>query len=110
MALYSAWNVTFLYCGECGDSSCRKVKPGPFASSCRADWKRPMPHRDYVCTCDEPDCDSYVCDPCFSVEAGEWAAYFGIRPGMSKQERANQIEAMRPLGCEGRTGWEADES
>jgi hypothetical protein len=105
MALYSAWNVTFLYCGECGDSSCRKVKAGPFANPCRADSPRPMPHRDFICACDD---EGNLCEPCFSLEAEYWASYFGIRPGMSKQQRMNQLEAMRPLGCEGRTGAEAD--
>jgi hypothetical protein len=69
---------------------------------------RPIAHQDYVCTCDEPDIDAHVCDSCHFLKAQEWAAYFGIRPGMTSQQRRNQLEAMRPLGCDGKTGAEAD--
>lgn len=69
---------------------------------------QPIPHHDYVCTCEEPDLGAHVCDPCHYLEAQYWARYFGIRPGMTSQERRNQLEAMRPLGCEGRTGAEVE--
>jgi hypothetical protein len=88
-------SYSFLYCGECGSDLCRKVRPGPFGQQCEADSAAPMPHRDYVCTCDEADLDSHVCDPCSHLTHAYWAAYFGQDYG-SPEERRSRLEAMDP--------------
>ncbi len=48
------------------------------------------------CACDEQGLD---CEYCVAVakEAEYWAKYFGLHPGMTRQERVNQLEQFRPL-------------
>ncbi len=37
-----------------------------------------------------------VCDECFDVEKRYWAAYFGLSPEMTREERLAQLKRMRP--------------
>lgn len=41
-----------------------------------------------------------VCDECFAREAAYWASYFGLRPGMTREQRRAQLEQFRPEGAE----------
>lgn len=45
------------------------------------------------------ECEETVCDVCFDARVAEMEKEFGIRSGMSRQERINQLNAVRPLGC-----------
>jgi hypothetical protein len=48
------------------------------------------------CTCEESVGE---CDWCLwrAKQAEYWAKYFGLTPGMTRQERINQLEQFRPL-------------
>lgn len=37
-----------------------------------------------------------MCVACWKREAESWAAYFGLRPGMTREERLAQLKSMRP--------------
>lgn len=43
------------------------------------------------------ECDELMCSKHGREELEYWRSYFGIRPGMSKQERLNQLEAFAPV-------------
>jgi hypothetical protein len=45
---------------------------------------------------DEGEC----CDACNLKEEAYWASYFGLRPGMTREERRNQLAAFAPPGRE----------
>ena len=36
-----------------------------------------------------------MCEACFEERAAWWAAYFGLRDGMSPEEKRRQLEAWR---------------
>jgi hypothetical protein len=47
--------------------------------------------------CDDPE---HCCATCFREEMADWGRYFGLRPGMTKNERKAQLERMKPLVLE----------
>lgn len=64
-----------------------------------------------------PDCDSHLppcgdegqlCPECFAKEDARMRRYFGLRPDMTPAQRREQLERMRPLGAEGKTGAEVE--
>jgi hypothetical protein len=46
------------------------------------------------------ECEETVCDVCFDERVREMEKHFGLRPGMLVAERINQLNAVRPLGCD----------
>lgn len=46
------------------------------------------------------------CPECEEKDKERWAAYFGIKPGMTKAERRAQVEAFRPAPPEGSPEWD----
>ena len=54
---------------------------------------------------DDPDSqpcgdEGRTCDKCSEEEAAYWFAYFGLRKGMSRQERIDQLNQFAPPGRE----------
>lgn len=43
-------------------------------------------------------CDEKLCEAHYEPSA--WAAYFGLRPGMTREERLEQLEGFAPPGWE----------
>lgn len=46
------------------------------------------------------DCDEQYCDACFAREAAYWAKYFGLRPDMTREQRREQLQRMKPAMSE----------
>ncbi len=38
-----------------------------------------------------------MCPSCEAIRMAYWAGQFGLKPGMSREQRANMLDVMRPV-------------